>query len=305
MLLKRSPKFERGYLDGLSSILNFGATVRPEECRTGVGSRVHHTGTFILDGDEFPLFLSRKVNPRLAFEEFWFMLKGKTQTKELEEKGVNFWKGNTSREFLDNRGLHHLEEGDMGKAYGYQWRNSGGVDQLKYLLHELEHNPYSRRLLVDLWNPSELDEMALTPCWWSCQFSVTRNSEGFSTLHMVVNNRSLDLLVGMPYAVTQYRMFQMVLADIFGFKLGQAVFNTTNIHVYETQYEYVDKLLKSSEGESYLYDSLGSIVYTGGWDGGTPLDSLLNVKWEDFEVKLDIAPKTNEQIGCSMPRMVA
>ena len=68
----------------------------------------------------------------------------------LEEKNVNIWKGNTSREFLDSRGLTHLPEGDMGKGYGFQWRSFGqdgwhqGVDQISNLLMELKNNPFSR-----------------------------------------------------------------------------------------------------------------------------------------------------------------
>lgn len=58
-------------------------------------------------------------------EELLFFIKGETDTKKLEEVGVNIWKGNTSREFLDKRGLNHYKEGDMGPMYGFQWRHFG------------------------------------------------------------------------------------------------------------------------------------------------------------------------------------
>ena len=96
--------------------------------RTGVGSRYIWGTQLNFDlSNGFPATVCRPVPLRWAFEETMFFLRGETQTTILEDKGVSIWKGNTSREFLDGRGLHWLPTGDMGKGYGHQWRNFGGL----------------------------------------------------------------------------------------------------------------------------------------------------------------------------------
>lgn len=118
--LSKLYKNEQGYMALLKDILESGVNI-PD--RTGVGSRAIFDAKIVYDVSEvFPFSTVRPAPLRLAFEEFWFFLNGKTQTKELEEKGCYFWKGNTTREFLDSRGLYDLPEGDMGKAYGYSFR---------------------------------------------------------------------------------------------------------------------------------------------------------------------------------------
>jgi thymidylate synthase len=102
--------------------------------------------------DGFPLLTTKKTGLRLIFEELMFFLRGQTDTKILEQKNVNIWKGNTSREFLDNNGFDGYKEGEMGKMYGFQWRhyngnngsnssNNSGVDQLAEVLHLLKTDP--------------------------------------------------------------------------------------------------------------------------------------------------------------------
>ena len=117
-------KFETQYLSVMKNIVEKGHD-RPD--RTGVGSRAIWGCNIEIDLDEgFPIITTRKTTPRIAFEETWFFLRGETDTKKLEEKKINIWKGNTSREFLDGRGLCYLPEGNLGKGYGFQWRNFGG-----------------------------------------------------------------------------------------------------------------------------------------------------------------------------------
>lgn len=244
---------EQGYLELLSHVLHEGVII-PD--RTGVGSRAIFDAKLVWLEGEFPFFTHRPVFQRPAFEELWFMLRGKTQTKELEEKGINFWKGNTSREFLDGRHLPHLQEGDMGKAYGFQWRHFGGyhvgqdgnrihvggMDQFSKLYTGLKGDKYGRRHVVSLWNPEQEHEMALTPCWWACEFVVLPKN-GKDYLHLKLINRSLDLPFGAVYAVQQYRMLQMALAKTFRFELGRLSCDLSQVHIYENQVEWVKELL--------------------------------------------------------------
>lgn len=270
---------EEGYLILLKDILENGIEV-PD--RTGVGRIKVFDRKLIYQEGDFPHFSVRPCSPRLAFEEFWFMLNGKTQTKELEEKGIYFWKGNTTRDFLDKRGLTHLPEGDMGKAYGAQWRNAGdepGVDQLSELLWTLEHDRYSSRMVVSLWSVSELDMMALTPCWWACQFMVIPGHKGQDTLHLKLVNRSLDALFGLPFAVQQYRMFQKALADMFGFRLGRLSCDLTDVHIYTNQVDFVEETL---ERDYFPWQNLWGWSLDADWSGNK-LDTLLNLKYDDFK----------------------
>lgn len=275
---------EQGYLYLLEDILENGVLV-PD--RTGIGRIKVFDRKLVFAEEEFTHFSVRPCPPKMAFEEFWFMLNGKTQTKELEEKGIYFWKGNTSRDFLDNRGLTWLPEGDMGYAYGAQWRKAGGfgkegnlgVDQLKNLLDTLENDKYSSRMVISLWNVPELNCMALTPCWWACQVLVIPGYKGQDTLHMKLINRSLDALFGLPFAVQQYRMFQKALADMFGFRLGRLSCDLTDVHIYQNQVEYVEETL---EREDYSFQNLWEWSLDADWSGNK-LDTLLNLKYDDFK----------------------
>lgn len=127
---------EQNYLDLLKNILDNGSK---RSDRTGVGT-LSLFGTqlrFSLANNVVPILTTKKMFIRGAIEELLFFVRGETDTKKLEEKGVNIWKGNTSREFLDSRGLYDLPEGDMGKLYGFQWRNFGGkITSCKYDDHK-------------------------------------------------------------------------------------------------------------------------------------------------------------------------
>src|ERR1035438_8502010 len=159
----------QNYKDLLSEIVQIGVD-KPD--RTGIGSRAVFGRLLRWNlAEGFPLLTIRRVPMRIAFEETMFFLRGETNTKLLEEKKINIWKGNTSREFLDRRGLTYLPEGDMGRGYGVQWRdwqsvNSDGysieyTDQIANLLAGIKKDPYGRRHLVTGWNPGEISQMAL------------------------------------------------------------------------------------------------------------------------------------------------
>lgn len=285
---------ERGYLDMIRDILDNGVRI-PD--RTGVGTLALFDGKLIFDvGKEFPFSTSRIAGLRPSFEEFSMFLKGEVQTKRLEEKGVNFWVGNTTREFLDKRGLKELPEGCMGKAYGFQFRHaggeltvsdhenvderevfvSGGVDQLKELYEGLKNDPYGRRHLVTFWNASQNKEMALTPCWHTHQFVVLPDGKGNNILNLKLANRSLDSVFGCMFAIQQYALFQVLMAKLLGFKVGRLSADLTHIHVYENQIEFAREAVDRELGKP------GTIAVKK--DLKT-LDDLINLTWEDIQVE--------------------
>lgn len=272
---------EKGYLEMMADILNHGVDV-PD--RTGVGSRAMFDAKVIYMPDEFPFSTVRPASLEKAFREFWFFMSGRTQTKELEAQGVNFWVGNTTREFLDNRGLQDLEEGDMGMAYGWQWRsfNKGLaaedkriIDQLRQTYETLKKDPYSRRVYTTFWNPSASPLMALTPCWHSHQFVVLPNDEGEKVLHMKIINRSLDSCFGYQFAVQQYRVYQMCMAKLLGYELGGMVCDLTQIHIYENQKDYVAEILTRDLGTPGKVEIKKEL---------NTLEDMINLQWEDIEV---------------------
>lgn len=294
-----------GIEDMLQEILDFGAWI-PNE-RTGVMTKVLFDGKITIF-DDFPFVTNMAASPRLAFEEMWFFLNGKTNTKELEAKGVNFWKGNTSREFLDKNGLNYLDEGELGLAYSKQWRDFGGyatehsecgetysegVDQLAQLCKNLKNDKYSRRHYVTLWNPLENEFGVLTPCWHSCQFVVIPEN-GVDFLHLKLINRSLDALFGARFAIQQYRLFQMALCKMFDFGLGQLSCDLTHIHLYENQIEYTKELLTRE-----YHDSDNSIEIT---KEIATLDDLLSLQWSDFKVEYTY---NKEPFKTPRPEMIA
>lgn len=263
--------------------------VSKEDSRSGMGYTVGDPINSYISRGTFPFFTLTAASPRLGFEELWWMLRGGSNAKELEEKGINFWKGNTSREFLDSRGLDFLEEGSMGASYGFQWRKFGeygdwslggemveGVDQLHKLIKGLIEDPFSRRHLVSLWNPLQEDMMPLTPCWYSSQFSV-RDFLGKRTLDLHLNNRSLDVLFGGYFAISQYRLLQASLCSILGFGVGKLYYNSTIPHVYDNQELYAKEMITRKPLSQKEMKIVVETETTHCPDKA--LDILLNMEW--------------------------
>lgn len=266
---------EAGYVQLIKDILSNG---QEQTDRTGVGTISIFDAKVVYPEDTFGCFSTiRPASLRMSFEELWFFLRGETDTKKLEAKGVNFWKPQTSREFLDKRGLHILPEGDLGLAYSAQFRRFGeslsnnGVDQLANLVNDLKNDPYSRRLMVDLWNPAQQAAMPLTPCWFNFQVVVIGEY-----LHMKLRNRSLDSIFGFSFAVQQYRLLQCCLCQMFGYKLGRLSADLSHVHIYKNQIEYAKELVErelGGQGEVFIGKELKT------------LEDLLALQWEDFTVR--------------------
>lgn len=286
-----------GVEDLIKEVLDYGVWVKNE--RTGEMVRSLFDAKIVIPESEFPFFTNVQASPRLAYTEMWFFLNGKTDTKELEDKGVYFWQKNTSEDFQESVGLGYLEEGDLGAAYSQQWRNSGGydeawaylygsgskgqsggTDQLKQLINGLRDDKYSRRHLVTLWSPKENEYGVLTPCHWASQYVVLPDRHGEDVLHLKLINRSVDIVFGLRFALMQYRMFQMALCKMYGFKLGRLSCDMSHVHIYKNQVEYAEELLK----REYIDPTLSDIRLT---KDIACLDDLLNLQWTDWEMEYE------------------
>lgn len=144
------------------------------------------------------------------------------RVQDLRNVGVNIW-NNWER-----------QDGTIGHAYGYvlskkcRSLNGGLVDQVDMLLHELKHNPASRRHIVTLWDPNELDNMVLAPCVYETQWLVKEGK-----LHTIVGVRSNDVGIGGPFNYFQYSVLQRMIAQVTGYKIGTLTFEIRDAHIYE------------------------------------------------------------------------
>lgn len=251
--------FERQYLNIMKDILENGTRV-PN--RTGIDTLTTWGQMMKIDLSEgFPIATTRKTTLRIAFEETWFFLRGETDTKKLEEKKINIWKGNTTREFLDGRGLDYLPEGHMGKGYSFAWRNFGGdyettteyptdftspviqhrdyskldmlgVDQVTNLLEGLKNDPHGRRHIITGWNPQHIDEAALPPCHLYNQYQVVDGRLNSSFML-----RSNDFGFGNPFNVMGYALLNHAFAKYLNLAPGELVFFGNDVHIYDNQIE--------------------------------------------------------------------
>lgn len=277
----------QNYKDLLNDIIQNGID-KPD--RTGIGSRAVFGRMLRWDLSQgFPIQTTRRVPLRIAFEETMFFLRGETQTKFLEEKNINIWKGNTSREFLDKRGLTYLEEGDMGRGYGVQWRDWRSIDhfddvfavpkstdQIKDLLSGIKTDPYSRRHVVTGWNPGELDQMALPPCHMMHLYSVEGDfTVGDGKLNNSFVMRSNDVPFGLPFNIASYALINHIFAKHLGMTPGDLVYFGWDVHIYQNQMDMVTEMLAREPRP------LPTLVIKK--DLPT-FDDILALQWEDIEL---------------------
>lgn len=172
-----------------------------------------------------------------------------------------------------NRKLHNRS--DNGKLLHTK------VDQVDYLLHNLKHNPHSRRHITTLWNPDDLDDMSLTPCVYLTQWHVKDNK-----LHLVVHIRSNDMALGNPYNVFQYNVLQRMIAQVTGYELGEYIINIGNAHIYT---KHVDKLKEQINRTEYPAPKLWiNPKITNFYDFTIDDFKLIDYKHGDF-IKYDVA----------------
>lgn len=222
---------EKKYLQLMETILNIG---NDKIDRTGIGtlSIFGTTLRFSLKDNKVPILTTRKMYIKGVVEELLFFIRGETDTKKLEEKNVNIWKGNTSREFLDKRGLYEYPEGEMGPMYGYKWRNFNGVDQLNNALQLLKNDPNSRRIMVTAYDPSASKLSVLDPCHLFFQFYV--NDGKLSCLWM---QRSVDYTNGLAFNILSYSILTRLMAKASNLDVGELIFFGGDTHIYKNNIE--------------------------------------------------------------------
>lgn len=221
------------YLNLLDKVLS---TENYTKDRTGVGT-IHSFGeTLRFDlSHSFPLVTTKKMFWKGIVHELLWMLSGSSSIEYLQKNNVHIWDA-----WAD-------EDSYVGPLYGTQWRdwlgydsegNVFGIDQLKNAIDLIRKTPYSRRIIVNAWNVSELKLMALPPCHMMYQFLVDITKK---TLSCCVYMRSADLFLGVPFDIASYALLTNMVAHITGYKPGELIMFLGDAHIYTNHIEQVQE----------------------------------------------------------------
>lgn len=211
----------RNYLDLMERVV---ATGDRRMDRTGVG-------TYALFGEKlsfdlalgFPAVTSKKLYFGSVKAELAGFLEGTTSAARMRELGTMIWNANANGD-------------NLGKIYGYQWRNwEGYLDQLQHVVNAIKRDPTSRRLLVTAWNPSELKEMCLPPCHTHFQFFVRKGH-----LDCIFYMRSVDTFLGMPFDIVSYALLTHIIAQETELSPGILTGFFADCHVYLNHVDQVN-----------------------------------------------------------------
>lgn len=252
------------YHDLLKNIIENG--VEKESGRANmpntIGISNAHMSFDLIEG--FPLLTTKKMFLKGIIHELLWFMRGDTNIKYLVDNGVNIWNKDAYRWYLKEMEkcgekpmdmewfIKHIKEGDielvrndyklgdLGKVYGYQWRNQNGVDQLAEVVKGLKENPFSRYHIIDGWNKADFPEMALPPCHLLYQFIARPKADGSFYLDLNMYQRSCDTFLGVPFNIASASLFLMIMAKASGMEAG--VFNWIggDTHVYVTHKEQVE-----------------------------------------------------------------
>jgi thymidylate synthase len=246
------------YLDLLRLVLADG---KRKSDRTG-------TGTYSVFGaqarfplsDGFPLVTTKKIHLKSVIYELLWFLRGDTNIKYLNERGVTIWD-----EWADS-------DGSLGRIYGAQWcdwrtPDGGSINQIDRVIAQIKTTPDSRRLIVSAWNPGELDRMALAPCHTLFQFFVQDGE-----LSCQLYQRSADLFLGVPFNIASYALLTIMVAQVCDLKPGAFVHTFGDLHLYSNHLEQA-KLQLSREPRPLPAMKLNPEI-----------ENLRDFKFEDFEL---------------------
>lgn len=217
------------YLDLLRHILQHG-TDKGDRTGTGTRSVFGYQMRFNLE-EGFPLLTTKKLHLKsIIYELLWF-LRGDTNARWLQERGVRIWNEWAS------------PDGDLGHIYGYQWRSwpaydGGFIDQISEAVQTIKINPDSRRIIVSAWNVADLKNMNLPPCHAFFQFYV---ADGRLSLQLY--QRSADSFLGVPFNIASYALLTMMMAQVCGLRPGDFIHTLGDAHIYNNHFEQVREQL--------------------------------------------------------------
>ena len=233
-------RYEEQYQDILEQCITFG-TERND--RTGVGCySIFNANLSINLNNGFPLLTGRKMFKKTFETEFNWFMNGETNIQRFRDAGVKIWDA-----WAD-------ANGNLGPVYGHQMRNFNdqNIDQMHNLLNGIMDDPDSRRHIISLWNPAQLSDMRLPPCYLYFQFFVQGEN-----LNMFVVQRSGDLFLGIPYDVALFSQILIYVSEVTGYKPNQLDVQIVDAHIYKTSLDAVHEYFQQDTFvlPDYEYDN--------------------------------------------------
>lgn len=219
----------RQYLDLLRHIMDNGVL---KDDRTGTGTRSVFGYQMRFDLEKgFPLLTTKKLHLKSIIHELLWFLKGDTNARYLQERGVRIW-----NEWAD-------PDGNLGHIYGYQWRSwpdydGGFIDQISEAVETIKRDPDSRRIIVSAWNVADIKNMNLPPCHAFFQFYVANGR-----LSLQLYQRSADTFLGVPFNIASYALLTMMVAQVCGLRPGEFIHTLGDTHIYNNHLDQVTEQL--------------------------------------------------------------
>jgi thymidylate synthase len=251
----KHPEYQ--YLNMINRIIKTGIKTKGRNGNTI--SLLGEKMSFDLSNDTIPLLTTKKLAWKTCVKELFWFIKGNTNNDNLTKQNVHIWDQNASRSFLDSQNLHHLVEGDLGPIYGHQWRHynakyldcntnydSKGVDQLKNVINLLkdENTRNSRRIILNAWNPIQINEMALPPCHVLSQY-IVKNDD----LTTILYQRSGDVGLGIPFNIASYSFLTHILAKHCKLNAKEFILIIGDAHIYEEHVGFLKEQMQRNPFE--------------------------------------------------------
>ena len=239
------------YLELLDYILEHGEK-RGDRTGTGVISSFGHQIRFNLE-DGFPAITTKSLAWKGVVSELLWFLEGSDDERRLAEirfqqdraelkdltKFSTIWTDNADNQAIELGYENNEITKKLGPIYGVQWRNWGGIDQIKKLLDDLRSDPGGRRHILSAWNVGQIESMALPPCHVMSQFYVSENGR----LSCQMYQRSADMFLGVPFNIASYALLQSILAKILNLVPGDFVHVFGDAHIYKNSIAQVKEQL--------------------------------------------------------------
>lgn len=224
--------------------------------------------------EEFPALTLRKTALKSAMDEIlWIFQKKSNNIKDLKPHIWDEWadeNGSIGKAYgyqIGEKYIHHKEEFETPEEYFKKYyKNQNAIypsikveemgkgnksdvwlDQMDAVLYDLKNNPFSRRIITNIFNMSELHEMNLQPCCWSCNFNVTDEGHDKLTLNMVLTQRSNDVLAANNWNVSQYSILLMMVAQSVGMEAGVLMHCITDAHIYDRHVPLIKELISREQ----------------------------------------------------------
>ena len=237
---RTTPSADKEYFKLLEDILKHGDFCKSRN-DTETISKLGYKMEFSLE-EGFPLLTSKKMYFGGIVKELLWFLRGQTDATILQSQNVHIWDGNTSAENLKKLGFSDRKPGDAGPIYGFQMRHFGakyidcdtdykmeGFDQVNNVLYLLRNEPQSRRIILNMWDPSKIEDMVLPPCHVLYQFQVRHNK-----LSVVLYQRSGDVGLGVPFNIASAALMVHIFAKLTGYQVGTLHHFLGDAHIYKS-----------------------------------------------------------------------